>query len=441
MADDMANPLMERLETFAKSDEERRAFITDLIKVNSNLEKELRTAKSDHLDQLVSRRMWQERAQNSESRLNESQGSAASNGFMLCLIDGDGYLFNDNLISQGANGGGEAATRLLDNIKRHIQHFEGAMQWKIMVRIYANLEGLLKKYTYINFVEEKKALLQFVVGFTQIQPLFDFIDAGQGKERADHKIKEQLSLFINNSYCKHIMLGVAHDNGYVPALDPYKNNPAAVSRIALIEPLHLGWEFSKLPFEVTRFESLFRSQELPNDRVPPKGQPRPYSSSPFNQPSQPQAPQSHRPVVGQDLITRRPIYPGPLLLNKDDERVDEYLGTPSDRGEANLESRIRSGTKLCNMFHLRGHCIDTGCPYSHEPSLEGEELVAFALKARLTACHAGSSCRSKSCVSGHLCPHGSNCWRKKCYFSKVHHVDPKVHHIDPKVDHEVMDTR
>ncbi|KAL8684330.1 MAG: hypothetical protein Q9224_006431, partial [Gallowayella concinna] len=403
----------------------------------------LRTARSDHLDQLESRRMWQERAQVSEARLKESQGSAASNSFMLCLIDGDGYLashlslgmdsmltsskFNDNLISQGVIGGGEAATRLLDNIRRHIRHIDGAMQWKIIVRIYANLDGLLKKYTYIDFVEEKKALRQFVTGFTQSQPLFDFIDAGQGKERADHKIKEQLNLFINNSYCKHMMLGIAHDNGYVPALDPYKNDSAAVSRITLIEPLNLGWEYSRLPFEVNHFESLFRSQDLPNDRAPPKSQPRQYPTP--KQPAQTQGPQKHRPVLAHDLVTREPMYPGPVLLNKDDERVDEYLGTPSDKGEANLESRIRGGSKLCNMFHLRGDCNDAKCPYSHEPSLEGEELVAFALKARLTACHAGSRCRSRLCVLGHLCPHGSSCSRKKtCYFNKVHYVDAKVDH-------------
>lgn len=63
------------------------------------------------------------------------------------------------------------------------------MHWRIIVRVYANLEGLSKKYTYIDFIEEKKVLRHFVAGFTQSQPLFDFIDAGQGKERADHKIK------------------------------------------------------------------------------------------------------------------------------------------------------------------------------------------------------------------------------------------------------------
>lgn len=72
-----------------------------------------------------------------------------------------------------------------------MQQHEGAIHWKIIVRVYANIEGLLKKYAYIGFTEEEKALRQFVAGFTQSQPLFDFVDAGQGKERADHKIRDQ----------------------------------------------------------------------------------------------------------------------------------------------------------------------------------------------------------------------------------------------------------
>ena len=130
------------------------------------------------------------------------------NSFVLCLIDGDGYVvctlssralgptleakssqFEDDLIKQGASGGGEAANRLLDNIKRHVQQYDGAIHWKIIIRIYANLEGLLKKYAYIGFAEEERSLRQFVWGFTQSQPLFDFVDVGQGKERADHKIR------------------------------------------------------------------------------------------------------------------------------------------------------------------------------------------------------------------------------------------------------------
>ncbi|KAL8723278.1 MAG: hypothetical protein Q9225_000400 [Loekoesia sp. 1 TL-2023] len=428
----MSTSLLERLENFKKSDEERHGFlkvkiISELVEAYSQLERELSTAKSDHLDQLNSRRLWQDKAQVAEARLKESYESAATNGFILCLIDGDGYLFDESLIRQGAIGGGEAANRLLDKIKAYIQRYDGAIHWKIIVRVYANLEGLLKKYSYIGFNEEEKALRQFVAGFTQSQPLFDFVDAGQGKERADHKIKEQLGLFMYNLQCKHLLLGVAHDNGYVPALDPYKSNLATASRISLLRPFHTGWEFQSLPFEMVQFDAIFRTEELPNDRPSYANQAKPSFS--FRQPPPPSIPQNHKPAASKDLVARRPIYPGPIYLNKDDERVDENLGTVTERAETNLEFRIRSG-KLCNDFHLRGDCLNPRCPYAHEPSLEGEELIAFALKARQTVCSTGSRCRFRLCVLGHQCPHGgAHCPRAHtCYFKKLHRVDPRIDH-------------
>ncbi|KAL8905340.1 MAG: hypothetical protein Q9207_002688 [Kuettlingeria erythrocarpa] len=225
---------------------------------------------------------------------------------------------------------------------RHIQKYDGAVHWKIIVRIYANLEGLLKKYAYIGFAEEERALRQFVAGFTQSQPLFDFVDAGYGKERADHKIKEQLGLFLSNIQCKHVMLGVAHDNGYVPALDPYKSNPTTASRISLLRPIRTGWEFQSLPFEFVQFDSsIFRTEELPNDR--PSYANLAKTATALRQPTASPILQNHKPksaAAAKDLVLRRPIYPGPIFLNKDDERIDEQLGTVGDRADANLQLRI-----------------------------------------------------------------------------------------------------
>ncbi|KAL8675483.1 MAG: hypothetical protein Q9168_000184 [Polycauliona sp. 1 TL-2023] len=62
----------------------------------------------------------------------------------------------------------------------------------IIVRVYANIEELLKKFAYIGFAEEKKAARQFVAGFNQSQALFDFVDAGQDIERAAHMIRGPL---------------------------------------------------------------------------------------------------------------------------------------------------------------------------------------------------------------------------------------------------------
>ncbi|KAL8704523.1 MAG: hypothetical protein Q9201_002333 [Fulgogasparrea decipioides] len=422
----MSTSIAERLEAFKQRDEERNTFIRDLVEANARLEDELRTTKSDHLDQLSSRRLWQEKAQSAEAKLKETHDVAAINSFVLCLIDGDGYLFDDSLLRQGAVGGSDAAHRLLDNIKRHAQAYDGAMQWKIIVRVYANIEGLLKKYAYIGFGEEEKALRQFVAGFTQSQPLFDFVDAGQGKERADHKVKEQLSLFISNIHCKHILLGVAHDNGYVPSLVPYKNNPTTEPQISLLRPIRIGQEYHPLPFPIIQFDSIFRTEELPSDRPSYANQAKAMSN--FKQPVLSPTRQIRRPSKAKDLATQGPLYPCVVYLNRNDDRVDEFLGAPSEQAEVKLDSRIHV-KKLCNDYHLLGDCYKPHCPYSHEPMLQGEELVAFAMIARRTACSAGSKCRSNICVLGHLCPNGPNCPRRStCYFKKLHNVDPRIDH-------------
>ncbi len=57
-----------------------------------------------------------------------------------------------------------------------------------MCRIYANVRGLgdvlVRKGVYQDIIEFE----EFVRGFTRGKTLFDFIDVGAGKDRADEKI-------------------------------------------------------------------------------------------------------------------------------------------------------------------------------------------------------------------------------------------------------------
>ncbi len=50
-------------------------MVQDLVDAYSQLERELTIARSDHLDQLNSRRLWQDKAQIAEARLKDSQES------------------------------------------------------------------------------------------------------------------------------------------------------------------------------------------------------------------------------------------------------------------------------------------------------------------------------------------------------------------------------
>ena len=97
--------------------------------------------------------------------------------------------FQDELLRQGAVGGAKAAQQLFDELQNYFRKLDGSKGWRIMVRIFVNLEGLLQTCVNLRLFQGERTLRQFASGFTQNQPLFDFVDAGQGKERADHKIK------------------------------------------------------------------------------------------------------------------------------------------------------------------------------------------------------------------------------------------------------------
>ena len=63
--------------------------------------------------------------------------------------------------------------------------------------------------------------------------MFCFIDAGAGKERADHKIRETLRLYLPMAQCKHVFFGPSHDNGYIVVLERYRREYA--SKLTLVE--------------------------------------------------------------------------------------------------------------------------------------------------------------------------------------------------------------
>lgn len=153
-----------------------------------------------------------------------------------------------------------------------------------MVRVFVNLEGLEQTCVDLHLSDSYGTLRQFASGFTQNQPLFDFVDAGRGKERADHKIKgvpsrcqvlrlelidlfliELFSLYVQNTHCKHIVLGCCHDNGYVVTLDPHRLDVVTASRITLLQGPRVGREYLVLPFEMLQLSGLFRQTPLASD--------------------------------------------------------------------------------------------------------------------------------------------------------------------------------
>ena len=106
--------------------------------------------------------------------------------FVLVLLDGDGMIFEDELLQKGELGGKEAANHLFSAVREQMRMLPP--ETKIVTRLYANLRGLADTCHRAGIIEDHNTLSDFFRGFTGSKQLFDFIDVGSGKDRADEKI-------------------------------------------------------------------------------------------------------------------------------------------------------------------------------------------------------------------------------------------------------------
>ncbi|KAJ2925063.1 hypothetical protein H1R20_g12049, partial [Candolleomyces eurysporus] len=132
------------------------------------------------------------------------------------LIDGDGALFNEDLVLKSVEGGITAAN-LLDQGIRHYLWGSGDLSQtcNMFAYMFMNKQGL--SAAMADFWKDDprfkpSCLDNFLSGFTQ-HKLFLAIDAGQRSQAADTKIFERLEVEIEDA--EHIILvGIAHDYGY-----------------------------------------------------------------------------------------------------------------------------------------------------------------------------------------------------------------------------------
>jgi hypothetical protein len=99
-----------------------------------------------------------------------------------------------------------AATRIRNEVTKYIlsQHGTIPVTAKIITRVFCNFSSRPGLMT--NFRKSGPAVLslaEFAVQFTEKLPLFDFFDAGRGKERADDKIRGKAVAFPYG-YTSHV---------------------------------------------------------------------------------------------------------------------------------------------------------------------------------------------------------------------------------------------
>ena len=89
------------------------------------------------------------------------------------------------------SGGEHTAQKLREATMDYVRNLDETSKYdvEIVLRIYANMEGLNKTYRDTKILSSPSQFDMFVRGFNKSHPLCDFVDAGNDKEAADSKIK------------------------------------------------------------------------------------------------------------------------------------------------------------------------------------------------------------------------------------------------------------
>ncbi|KIX93551.1 uncharacterized protein Z520_10729 [Fonsecaea multimorphosa CBS 102226] len=206
--------------------------------------------------------------------------------FVVVLVDGDAYFWAPDIGIVGAGQGGSstatyadatgpgaiAATRIRNEVVKYILHQNGTIPItsKVVTRVFLNYGSGAR----LGMLQSRRRstptgvdVADFAVQFTEKVPLFDFFDAGRGKERADDKIRENFHLFLSTPNCRAIFVAACLDNGFARMLEQYSDHPVARQKIVLVSPGYVAIEIQKLGLKTVEWPSVFAVQTMPANAV------------------------------------------------------------------------------------------------------------------------------------------------------------------------------
>ncbi|KAK3679988.1 hypothetical protein LTR78_000365 [Recurvomyces mirabilis] len=405
--------------------------------------------------------------QQAQNNVRHLQNLLNRDPYLLVLIEGDGMIFNT--IEDGEAGGKVAATTLqnaiLDWATTSNNVLECPPDVKVVVRVYLNLKGLGEACAKAGLISSPAVLEEFARGFTRGKTMFDVVDVGYGKDRADVKIAENFKLFLHDYHCRQIVLGCSHDNGFARLLEQYTESQEAQMRVTLMKGVPFEKELTVLPFRTVKFDRIFRdlktvvntpdlltgisprrdshalsgasSAFTPRSITPIT--PR-YATPASNGMSQLDGVSGH--LRSMSLTSSNSESGGSTWATLAKARADRPLtdlrkmSSPADvqdLGPPNLRkssiSRNRAGQriddsfdydrdevqylkkmKMCNQHYIGMGCCHYNagkpdkCPHKHDIKLNKHQLYCLRVVARETPCKKGLYCADTTCIYGHRCP-------------------------------------
>lgn len=199
--------------------------------------------------------------------------------FVLVLVDGDAYHWSlDHFTQQACPPGAHAAQAIKNEVQQYLISNKNrlSLQSRVTTRVFYNVEGRGAQEGRIGHLATGK-LSEFARNFTESMPLFDYMDCGRGKERADSKIQgtyavcvrriesltlgsENVHLFVRNPQCQTIFLAAVTDNGFARLLEQYAGDEDTKKKIVLVHPGFVRREIVALKFTAIEWPRVFQRQ-------------------------------------------------------------------------------------------------------------------------------------------------------------------------------------
>ncbi|KAF2001912.1 hypothetical protein P154DRAFT_489398 [Amniculicola lignicola CBS 123094] len=228
-----------RLEFFKTSNQTNQDQLQTLLKEHARLLQEYKVLK------------------NRTQAGNEHQipANVGKDSYVLVVIDGNGYAFEEELAKSGSVGGARAARMLNEAVRKHIDdslpHLRGR---RIMVRVYADF----RKLATLGTRKDPEAFLPkfaaFAGGFSTAIDSFDFVPV-PGRKGARFKVAASFKVGVEDDTCSHILFAGCHDRSYLAMLQFYS---AMRDKITLVRVSEFKSEYSTMGFNHTSFPGLFK---------------------------------------------------------------------------------------------------------------------------------------------------------------------------------------
>ncbi|KAI9871463.1 MAG: hypothetical protein M1830_002884, partial [Pleopsidium flavum] len=336
-----------------------------------------------------------------QEELRRTKAIMERDPFILVLIDGDGMIFDEQLLQKGEQGGKEAAGLLWGSVRDYVTRRDPELpsDVKIVTRIYANSKGLGEVCYKAGLVDKPSMVDEFARGFTGSKQLFDYIDVGSGKDRADDKLTEIFKLHLYDCHCRQIIFGCSHDNGYARLLEELLADKPIIQRITLLEGVPFEKELAilKNTYDTTKFNTLFRTAKI-NVYHPQQQTPQTYyqpaaaiartiSNTNTSSLSPMASSWASTAMTVPAHVASPPPTPKPassslgIPRNRYGQRVDPILNY--DKNEVNRVKKIH----MCNVHYLRGDCpYGDDCSHDHGYKPTKNEFTTLKYVARMTPC-------------------------------------------------------